>query len=300
MSDAAPRPGPHAAGHDHGTPAAAGGEQEPFTRALERMNRFPEPEIRRLIADLGLPSGSRGLDVGCGVGLFALWLAEAIGPGGHVLGLEPAEERVAAARELVGEAGAGRVEFRQGDGTAIDAADATFDWVWCANVLHHIQETGKALREFARVLRPGGRIVIVEAQLLPGVFLPGHPELEARLRAAETAFSRDEGGEYSFQERRQRTPLSLREAGLDVISFRTYVTQRQAPLPEPARDYIERVVFGRNWGPRIREFLSPEDWSRRGELCEAASPAFVLASPAYYCLYPISVAVAHPPAPLPG
>lgn len=284
----------HTAAPEQAAPAAAA-EEEPYTRALEQMNRFQEPEVRQLIADLSLPPGSRGLDVGCGVGLFALWLAEAVGPDGRVLGIEPSEERVAAARDLVGEASAGRVEFRPGDGTDIDAPDASFDWVWCANVLHHIQDTGTALREFARVLRPGGCIVIVESQLLPGLFLPGHPELEARLRAAEAAFSRDEGGEYSFQERRQRTPLSLREAGLEPISFRTYLTQRQAPLPESARDYIERVVFGRNWGPRIRPFLSPEDWWRRRELCEPSSPAFVLASPAYYCLYPISVAVARPP-----
>ena len=51
-------------------------ESEPFTRALERMNRFQEPEAHTLIADLGLPEGSQGLDVGCGVGLYALWLSE--------------------------------------------------------------------------------------------------------------------------------------------------------------------------------------------------------------------------------
>lgn len=286
MSDAAAR---------HGPPAAGDAAEEPFTRALERMNRFQEPEMRQLIADLALPPGSRGLDVGCGVGLYALWLAEAVGPDGRVLGIEPSEERVAAARDLVGEAGAGRVEFRPGEGTAIDAPGASFDWVWCANVLHHIPDTAAALREFTRVLRPGGRIVIVESQLLPGLFLPGHPELEARLRAAEAAFSRDEGGEYSFQERRQRTPLSLREAGLEISSFRTYLAQRHAPLPEPARDYIERVVFGRNWGSRIRAFLAPDDWWRRGELCEPSSRGFVLASATYYCLYPISVMVARAP-----
>ena len=53
---------------------------EPFTKSLERMNRFQEPEARRIIADLGLSGGSRGLDAGCGVGLWALWLAEAVGP----------------------------------------------------------------------------------------------------------------------------------------------------------------------------------------------------------------------------
>ena len=55
---------------------------EPFTKSLERMNYFQEPEARTLIADLELPPGSSGLDAGCGVGLYALWLAEAVGSAG--------------------------------------------------------------------------------------------------------------------------------------------------------------------------------------------------------------------------
>ena len=56
----------------HGSQGASAVEAEPFTKSLERMNSFQEPEARGLIADLGLPAGSRGLDVGCGVGLYAL------------------------------------------------------------------------------------------------------------------------------------------------------------------------------------------------------------------------------------
>jgi demethylmenaquinone methyltransferase/2-methoxy-6-polyprenyl-1,4-benzoquinol methylase len=257
------------------------------------MNRFQEPEARALIADLALPAGSQGLDVGCGVGLYALWLWEAVGPPGRVVGIEPTAERAEAARALVGAAAPpGSLEFRAGDATAIDAADAAFDWVWCGDVLHHIQETGRALREFARVLRPGGRLVVKESQLLPGVFLPGQPALERRLRQAEMEWSRHEGGEFSFEERRQRTPAFVREAGLHVQDFRTYLLERRAPLPAAARDYIRHVVFERNWGPRLRDRLSPEDWALRATLCEADSSAFALDDPHYYCLYPISVLVA--------
>ena len=266
---------------------------EPFTKALERMNRFQEPEAHALIADLGLPEGSHGLDVGCGVGLYALWLAEAIGARGRVVGIEPSAERVAAARELVGQVlSPPRLQFREGDATKLDAADATFDWVWCGDVLHHVQDTAGALGEFARVVRPGGRIVIKESQLLHGLFLPGHPALERRLRQAETDVSRHEGGEYSFEERRQRTLASLRAAGLAVQSFRTYLLERRAPLPDAARDYIQRVVFDRNWGPRLRDRLTPDDWKARSALCDAESPACVLDDPDYYGLYPISVLVA--------
>jgi SAM-dependent methyltransferase len=187
---------------------------------------------------------------------------------------------------------ASRLEFREGDATKLDAPDATFDWVWCGDVLHHVQETDRALREFARVVRPGGRIVVKESQLLHGAFLPGHPALERRLRQAEMEWSRQEGGEFSFEERRQRTLASLRAAGLSVESFRTYLLERRAPLPAAARDYIQRVVFERNWGPRLRDRLAPDDWTRRSALCDAESATFVLGDPDYYCLYPISVLVA--------
>jgi len=49
-----------------------GAESEGPEKSLERMNRFQAPEARRIIADLSLPKGSRGLDVGCGIGLYAL------------------------------------------------------------------------------------------------------------------------------------------------------------------------------------------------------------------------------------
>ena len=100
--------------HQHG---AGGGED--YTVVLERMNRFQEPEARQAIADLQLPAGSRGLDVGCGAGLYALWLAEAIGPQGQVVAIEPSAERVAAVQRRMGERlEAGRITFRQGDGLA--------------------------------------------------------------------------------------------------------------------------------------------------------------------------------------
>ena len=273
-------------------------QPEPFTVALERMNRFQEPEARAIIDDLGLAPGSRGLDVGCGVGLYALWLAEAVGPRGRVIGVEPTAERVEAARALVGGAAGPRaeLEFRTGDGTALDLPAGGLDWVWCGDVLHHIADTPAALKEMARVLRPGGLLVIKESQALPAMFLPGHPELEKRIQLAEIARGREEAGERSFQERRQRTPEALRAAGLNEIAVRTYVLSRRAPLDAAARDYIQRVVFDRNWGPRLDALLDPADRALRSALCDAGAPGVVLASADYYVLYPISVFTARTPA----
>ena len=258
--------------------------------SLERMNRFQEPEARRIIGELGLPAGSRGLDVGCGVGLYALWLAEAVGPGGRVVAIEPEMAKVEAARSLTGGRLDGdRLEFKPGDGTAIPLPDRSVYWVWCGDVLHHIVETEKALREFIRVVRPGGRIIVKESQVFSAMFLPGHPELERRIQLAEIRRTLEEGGGRSFQERRQTTPASLRAAGLDGVAMRTYTLERRAPLGSADRDYIQHTVFSRNWGDRLQELLTAEDWRERTRLCEEGSSDNVLGSRDYYCLYPITV-----------
>ncbi|MGQ4807376.1 2-phytyl-1,4-beta-naphthoquinone methyltransferase, chloroplastic [Candidatus Entotheonellaceae bacterium PAL068K] len=261
-----------------------------YAMTLERMNRFQEPEARLAIADLDLPPGSRGLDVGCGVGLYTLWLAEAIGPGGQVIGLDQAAERVKAAERLVGTTlPRSRMTFQQGNGTAIEADDGTFDWLWCGDVLHHIDDPLRALREFRRVVRPGGKIIVKESQVFHALFLPGYTVLERQLQRAEIQHQQPGAGARPFQERRQRTRATMLEADLSDVRLRTYVVERQAPLDEATYAYIQHVVFARNWGPRLRGFLDAKDWQQRSALCEDDSPQAILARPDYYCLYPITV-----------
>src|SRR5437899_12980198 len=222
----------HRGSHHHGGTKQSG-EAEPSWKSLERMNRFQEPEARRIIEDLGLPPGSRGLDVGCGVGLYGLWLAEAVGNGGHVVGIEPEEERVEAARSLVGgRLDSKRLAFREGDGTSIPEPARSFEWIWCGDVLHHIVETEQALKEFLRVVRPGGRIIIKESQVLSALFLPGHPELERRIQLAEIRRTLDEGGGRSFQERRR--PPS-RRSGRSASPMSPCGTTSCSAVPRSAR-----------------------------------------------------------------
>lgn len=260
---------------------------------LELMNRFQQSEVRHLLSELPLPFGSSGIDVGCGIGLYALWLADVVGSDGHVFAIDASADRISEAKQRIRAAALGnRITVQQGNGTSIDTAESSVDWVWCSDVLHHIDAAVQTLQEFTRVVRPGGSIIIKESQVLRALLLPGHLDLERQLQRADVAFQKKEAGQGSFQERRQRTYETMLAAGLQHISVRTTLVQRQSPLDRTTRQYLQQSIFDRTWGARIRPWLDEKDWQQRCMLCEADSPQLILNRPDYYCIYPITTFIA--------
>jgi len=76
-----------------------------FVQMAHVSSPLREPILRSAIQALQLPSGSRGLDAGCGIGLQALLLAEAVGAAGHVTGLDLSPELLVLATDIVQKAG---------------------------------------------------------------------------------------------------------------------------------------------------------------------------------------------------
>ncbi|MHA7986753.1 methyltransferase domain-containing protein [Rathayibacter sp. CAU 1779] len=123
-----------------------------------------------------LSPGSDVLDVGSGPGTITLDLARLVSPG-RVVGIDASEEVVANANGLAFDNDLHNVEFRTGDAYALDFPDATFDVVHAHQVLQHLADPVTALREFRRVLKPGGIVAARDADygtpawypLLPGI-----------------------------------------------------------------------------------------------------------------------------------
>ena len=130
-------------------------------RLAEAYDRLSDSQFqggKRLVDRLGLAVGARVLDVGCGTGRLARWIAEVVGPTGHVVGIDPLAERIAIAREQAG-AAASAVRFEVGQAEDLSAfADESFDAVCMSAVFHWVSDKAKALAEVRRVLRPGGRL----------------------------------------------------------------------------------------------------------------------------------------------
>lgn len=116
---------------------------------------------RAAAAAADLAAGDRALDVCTGTGDLALELAARVTPSGQVVGLDFAEEMLARARAKAA-ARAVSVDFRQGDALALPFADDAFDAATVAFGIRNVSDLDAGLAEMARVVRPGGRVVILE------------------------------------------------------------------------------------------------------------------------------------------
>ena len=108
-------------------------------------------------------AGEKVLDVGCGTGTDAIALRAKVGAGGEVVGLDAAPEMIAVARDKATKQGAD-IDFRVGLIEEIPFPDDCFDLVLTSFMLHHLPDDlkRKGLAEIRRVLKPGGRCLVVD------------------------------------------------------------------------------------------------------------------------------------------
>lgn len=108
-----------------------------------------------LVAGAGLAPGQHVLDVACGTGVLARAARTAVGPGGRVVGLDPAPGMLAVAAEV-----APALEWVPGDAQDLPFPDRAFDAVVSQFGLMFVPDKARALAEMRRVLKPGGRVAL--------------------------------------------------------------------------------------------------------------------------------------------
>jgi ubiquinone/menaquinone biosynthesis C-methylase UbiE len=133
-------------------------DSDQLARDYEQVSRNRQFQSgQRLVAALAVAPGERVLDVGCGTGLLAEHIADIVGPSGHVLGIDPLPLRIDLARAKARP----NLEFRVGNAADLASIpDGSIDVVCLNAVFHWLPEKTGPLREFARVLRSGGRLGI--------------------------------------------------------------------------------------------------------------------------------------------
>jgi SAM-dependent methyltransferase len=206
---------------------------EAGTRFTALSAIFDPPTFRRFEA-LGIVPGWRCWEVGAGGPSVPRGLAGRVGPAGRVLATDI---DVSWTREAAGPV----VEARRHDVARDDPPAETFDLVHARLVLMHLPGRDRALRSMIAALRPGGRLLVEDAdpslQPLSCPYEWGPRErLANRIRAGFRTMMAERGADLAYG---RRLPGLLREAGLLEVAAEVYF-----PIASPACDLLETATVG--------------------------------------------------------
>jgi arsenite methyltransferase len=243
-------------------------DSEELARDYEQVSRERQLQSgKRLVQALHLAVGERVLDVGCGTGLLAEHAASIVGAAGSVVGIDPLPLRIALAEAKARP----NLAFRVASAYDLSfIADESFDVVMLNAVLHWLPDKTGPMREFARVLRPGGRIgiggsakdqawALREAwrQVMARQPFAAHPlppaDIVARVDLHELA-------------------ALLEAAGFAVTSVELYDSSFVHPSADAAVRYAEASSFGNTLGHLPRELRAAARMAIVRELHSVAAP----------------------------
>jgi SAM-dependent methyltransferase len=190
------------------------------------------PSTSRHIEGLGIAPGWRCWEVGAGGPSVPAWLAARVGAEGHVLATDLDVS-------WLGEAAGPTVEVRRHDVAADDPPAGGFDLVHARLVLVHVVDRARALRSMVRALRPGGWLLLEDADpalqplICPDEYGP-EQRLANKLRQGFRALLAQRGADLAYG---RTLPRLLREAGLADVAADAYF-----PITSPACDLLEKAT----------------------------------------------------------
>jgi SAM-dependent methyltransferase len=207
---------------NYASAAQATVRREAFGEDIGQNSWLTVPEYRRFWEWLALGVDSRVLDVASGAGGPALFLARSVGC--RLTGIDINEHGVANANRLAAEQGvAERVRFLRGDASrTLPLDDASFDAVLCIDAINHLDDRARVLRELARVLVRGGRLLFTDPIVVTGIVTSKEIELRSSI------------GHFLWTPEGANERL-IAEAGLE-LERREDVTAAVATIAERRRD----------------------------------------------------------------
>jgi ubiquinone/menaquinone biosynthesis C-methylase UbiE len=209
-----------------------GGSETELHRLRTQAEEYEE-QSRSLLDTVGVRTGSRVLDVGCGpIGILRL-LSEKVGPSGEVVGLEREHRFVEFARYEIERLGLQNVRVVEADALNSGLESESFDLVHERHVLVNVPERRELLSEMLRLTAPGGSVAVEDIDNVSWLCEPAHPSWDALLTAFHQAFRA--GGGDPFVGR--RLPSLLRDTSARNVQARLW-----AELPRPGQDRRTHLI----------------------------------------------------------
>jgi SAM-dependent methyltransferase len=245
---------------------------------LSAFHRAFEVELGAMLAGLPIAPAMRVLDLACGDGFYTRRIAELLGPGGSIVGVDVDPAFLEVARTEVSTfRGPATTELVEASFDRLPFPDESFDFVWCAQSLQSLPDPVLVLQHVARVLVPGGIVAILENDTMHQVFLPWPVGLELPLRTAElrqlAAETNNPGTFYIGR----RLPSVFAAAGFEPIQITTLAIDRQAPFRaaehQLLQSYLDELV------ERVQPHLDAPLREQLRLLADPASPQHLLRQP---------------------
>jgi SAM-dependent methyltransferase len=180
------------------------------------------------------------LDIGSGPGFLAAEMAAEMGPDGRVVGLDPSESMLALGRRRGAPA-----EFVEGDALALPFGDESFDAAVATQVYEYVADMPTALAEARRVLRPGGRLLILDTDWDSIVWHSGDRD---RMQRVLLKWNDHLADPYLPR----RLPRLLREAGFELA---------EATIIPILNHGTDPAAFSRGVLPLIADFVGDPEWA---------------------------------------
>lgn len=251
----------------------------------EKLTKFREPLIEKIIRTLAIHPDSNGIDVGCGIGRITKLLSNKIGLNKELIGLDFSDDKINYAKK---NSRGNYIKFIQGNVNKLEYNPNSFDWIWSMDTIWigskefgcPAKEPDHILNQLYKILKPGGKIYLVfwSSQKI----LPGYPFLEARLNASTSAnapYLKDMNPDYHIL----NVQKWLSKAKFENIEVKSFVGDIVGPLSEIDKAALT-TFFQMFWGNSENE-ISKEDWEKFNDYCSPTSDKFILNDPDYYGFY---------------
>ena len=249
-----------------------------YDNKLSGFHRAFEPELQRLLGTLPLTPEMRVVDLACGDGFYARRIADRLGPGGSVTGVDLNPAYLSEAQRRSGRrTGRATIDFVVASFDRMPFPDDTFDFAWCAQSLYSLPEPVVVLRHLARVVRPGGIVAVLENDTMHQVLLPWPVGLELPLRSAELRALSEETRNPSKYYVGRRLPAVMAAAGLEPVIMTTRAIDRQAPFGEAERALLQSYLD--ELSKRVTPYLDESLLQELRRLSDPTSPQHMLRQP---------------------
>ncbi len=191
--------------------------------------------------------GDQVLEVGCGVGAQTAFIAPR-NPGARIVSIELSAESLRAARERAGQLGLSNVRFVQADVFRLPFGPASFEHVFVCFVLEHLPRPLEALTHLKGVLRPGGRLTVIEGDHGSAYF---HPRSAAAWDTIACLIEAQARGGGNALIGRELYPL-LTAAGFRDVRVSPRVVYADASRPEWVEGFTRKTFIAMVAGARER------------------------------------------------